>query len=108
MLPTPAEDEVDYWVGNLHKWACAPRGTAALVASPRVGDALFPILDSWSPPHPFPSPLATQGTVALTPYIASPTPPDPLYTAFRLALVRASPSPLVHAPHSTPASHPHH
>lgn len=72
MLPTPAEDDVDYWVGNLHKWACAPRGTAALVASPRVGDDLFPIIDSWGAPHPFPTRFDTQGTMDLTSYLAAP------------------------------------
>jgi isopenicillin-N epimerase len=73
MLAQPAAHaEVDYWIGNLHKWACAPRGTAALVASPRVSDALFPVIDSWGAPHPFPSRFDTQGTVDLTSYLAAP------------------------------------
>lgn len=73
MVAKPAADaEVDYWVGNLHKWGCAPRGTAALVASARVADTLFPTIDSWGAPHPFPTRFDTQGTVDLTSYLAAP------------------------------------
>jgi isopenicillin-N epimerase len=66
--------DADYWVGNLHKWACAPSGTAALVVSARVADtdALFPLIDSWGAPDPFPQRFDTQGTVDLTAILAAP------------------------------------
>ena len=32
----------DFWVGNLHKWLCAPRGTALLHVSPRWQEELHP------------------------------------------------------------------
>jgi isopenicillin-N epimerase len=70
--PTAGID-ADYWIGNLHKWACAPSGTAALVVSPRVAsDALFPLIDSWGAPDPFPVRFDTQGTVDLTAILSAP------------------------------------
>jgi isopenicillin-N epimerase len=69
----PAEGiDADYWVGNLHKWACAPSGTAAIVVSPRVAQALFPLIDSWGAPDPFPQRFDTQGTVDLTAILSAP------------------------------------
>lgn len=32
----------DFWVGNLHKWLCAPRGTALLHVSPRWQEQIHP------------------------------------------------------------------
>lgn len=73
MLERPVEDSgADYWVGNLHKWACAPRGTAALVVSPRVADRLFPLIDSWGALDPYPQRFDMQGTTDLTSYLAAP------------------------------------
>ena len=70
--PTAGID-ADYWVGNLHKWACAPSGTAALVVSPRVeADALYPLIDSWGAPDSFPRRFDTQGTVDLTAILSAP------------------------------------
>ena len=65
--------DADYWIGNLHKWACAPSGSAALVVSPRVdADLLYPLIDSWGAPDPFPRRFDTQGTVDLTAILAAP------------------------------------
>ncbi|MFD3445087.1 aminotransferase class V-fold PLP-dependent enzyme [Microbacteriaceae bacterium 4G12] len=73
MLARPLEDNAaDYWVGNLHKWGCAPRGTAALVASERVADSLHPLIDSWGAPDPYPVRFDTQGTIDLSSYLAAP------------------------------------
>ncbi|RUR03274.1 aminotransferase class V-fold PLP-dependent enzyme [Labedella endophytica] len=74
LYESPAADiDADYWIGNLHKWACAPSGTAALVVSPRVdADALNPLIDSWGAPDPFPRRFDTQGTVDLTAILAAP------------------------------------
>jgi isopenicillin-N epimerase len=64
-----------YWVGNLHKWPCAPRGTAALVADPAEPadrQLLFPPIDSWGAPDPYPQRFDQQGTQDLTAWLAAP------------------------------------
>jgi isopenicillin-N epimerase len=65
--------DTDFWVGNLHKFACAPRGTAALVASDSFDQQLNPLIDSWGAPYPFPERFDHQGTVDVTGYLAART-----------------------------------
>ena len=65
--------DADFWVGNLHKFACAPRGTAALVASGSFAQQLNPLIDSWGAPYPFPERFDHQGTVDVTGYLATRT-----------------------------------
>jgi isopenicillin-N epimerase len=36
----------DFWVGNLHKWVCAPKASAALHAAPRWRETLRPLVAS--------------------------------------------------------------
>ncbi|MFJ9175865.1 aminotransferase class V-fold PLP-dependent enzyme [Streptomyces sp. NPDC102360] len=74
MLADPLADagEADFWVGNLHKWPCAPRGTAALVARGDRAQRLYPLTDSWGAPYPFPERFDQQGTVDLAPWLAAP------------------------------------
>jgi isopenicillin-N epimerase len=36
----------DFWVGNLHKWVCAPKAVAVLHAAPRWRDTLRPLVAS--------------------------------------------------------------
>ncbi|MEU8591190.1 aminotransferase class V-fold PLP-dependent enzyme [Streptomyces sp. NPDC048664] len=62
----------DFWIGNLHKWACAPRGTAALVARGPLRDRLHPLIDSWGAAEPYPDRFDQQGTVDATAYLAAP------------------------------------
>jgi isopenicillin-N epimerase len=62
----------DFWIGNLHKFACAPRGVAALVASGPHTQRLYPLIDSWGSPEPFPARFDQQGTLDMTAYLAAP------------------------------------
>lgn len=64
--------EPDFWVGNLHKFACAPRGTAALVAVGPHADKLYPLVDSWGALLPYPERFDHQGTDDFTSYLAAP------------------------------------
>ncbi|MFC9330683.1 aminotransferase class V-fold PLP-dependent enzyme [Kitasatospora sp. NPDC057015] len=64
--------DADFWVGNLHKFSCAPRGTAALVTSGPHTDALHPTIDSWGARLPFPERFDHQGTLDVTSYLAAP------------------------------------
>lgn len=65
--------DCDFWVGNLHKFGCAPRGTAALIARGPLRDELYPLIDSWGAPEPFPGRFDTQGTIDATAYLSTPT-----------------------------------
>lgn len=62
----------DFWVGNLHKWGCAPRGTAAIVARGPLRERLHPLIDSWAAADPYPDRFDQQGTVDATSYLAAP------------------------------------
>ncbi|WP_405996816.1 aminotransferase class V-fold PLP-dependent enzyme [Streptomyces sp. NBC_00829] len=74
LAPAPlAGLDCDFWVGNLHKFGCAPRGTAALVARTELSERLYPLIDSWGAADRFPDRFDTQGTVDATSYLATPT-----------------------------------
>ena len=53
----PADIEqlgVAYWIGNLHKWAYTPRGSALMWVAEPLRDTTFPSLLSWQLPDGFP------------------------------------------------------
>jgi isopenicillin-N epimerase len=62
----------DYWAGNIHKWAGAPRGTAGLYASPESRAELKPIPLSWREPEGFPNSFSFVGTADQTAWLAAP------------------------------------
>ncbi|WP_447913836.1 aminotransferase class V-fold PLP-dependent enzyme [Microbacterium phyllosphaerae] len=62
----------DWWFGNLHKWPCAPRGSALLVTNAPDRDELWPLIDSWAANEPYPERFDTQGTIDATTYLATP------------------------------------
>ncbi|WP_430783663.1 aminotransferase class V-fold PLP-dependent enzyme [Actinoplanes sp. G11-F43] len=71
LIDTPLDGlDCDYWVGNLHKFACAPPGAAVLIA--RDGARLHPVIDSWGSAEPFPSRFDVQGTLDATAQLTAP------------------------------------
>ncbi len=63
----------DFFVGNLHTWAYAPRGTALLTVAERWRSRVRPNTVSWSHPDGFPASVEHAGTVDYTPWLAAPT-----------------------------------
>jgi isopenicillin-N epimerase len=64
--------DADFWVGNLHKFLCAPAGAAALVASGPHTERLFPLIDSWGAQEPYPARFDQQGTLDMTTFLSAP------------------------------------
>lgn len=73
VLEFPVPDIEGFWVGNLHKFACAPRGTAALVARGPGAATLEPLIDSWGFPYAFPENFDHVGTQDVTSWMAAST-----------------------------------
>lgn len=71
VLDRPIVEKADVWVGNLHKFWCAPRGSAVLVLNNHDLD-LAPLIDSWGALQPFPSRFDYQGTLDVTSWLAAP------------------------------------
>ncbi|MEU7933216.1 aminotransferase class V-fold PLP-dependent enzyme [Micromonospora echinofusca] len=73
MLPTPVSDVgADFWVGNLHKWAYAPRGTAVLVVAPSWRERIEPLAVSWEQESGFPRRVEWAATQDYTGWLAAP------------------------------------
>jgi isopenicillin-N epimerase len=71
MIAEPVCREADYWIGNLHKFACAPRGAAVIVAR-GDGRKLDPVIDSWGARLPFPERFDHTGTLDTTAWLVAP------------------------------------
>ncbi len=64
---------VDYYTGNLHKWAQAPQTAAFLWAAPPRQAGLHPLVISWELDHGFTAEFDMVGTRDLTPWLAAPS-----------------------------------
>ncbi|MEU7917113.1 aminotransferase class V-fold PLP-dependent enzyme [Micromonospora zamorensis] len=69
---TVASIGADFWVGNLHKWAYAPRGTALLAVAPQWRDRIEPLVVSWEQESGFPARVEWQATLDYTSWLAAP------------------------------------
>ncbi|NQV96637.1 MAG: aminotransferase class V-fold PLP-dependent enzyme [Acidimicrobiaceae bacterium] len=73
MLTPILPPDFDVWVGNFHKWLCAPRASAGLVChTPLVAELLTPLAPSWGFEDGFPASFDWQGTSDYTSYLATP------------------------------------
>ena len=74
MLHQPLSDvDPDFWVGNLHKWAFAPGGTAILRVTPAWRDKLVPFVVSHAQRDGFPANIEQQGTRDYAPWLTMST-----------------------------------
>lgn len=62
----------DFWVGDLHKWCCAPRGSAVLHARADRRARLLPLVASWGEPQGFPGAFDDTGSNDPTAWLAAP------------------------------------
>lgn len=62
----------DFWCGNFHKWACAPRGTAGFYVAPQWRESVgsFPV--GWREGEGFPHSFTQPGTADLTGWLSIP------------------------------------
>lgn len=64
--------DADAWVGNLHKWAFAARGTATMWIGPRWRDRVRPLVLGWAVNDDFPECFDARGSSDLSAWMAVP------------------------------------
>jgi isopenicillin-N epimerase len=64
--------DTDFWTGNLHKWCCAPRGTAVLHVAPQHRASVLPLVASWGEAEGFPRAFDWVGSDDVTAWLAAP------------------------------------
>lgn len=62
----------DFWVGNFHKWVCAPSGAAGLYVGARWQETVRPLVASWNESLGYPRAFDHTGTADFTPWLAIP------------------------------------
>jgi isopenicillin-N epimerase len=62
----------DFWTGNFHKWACAPKGAAVLFVSPKWRSRVHPLVTSHGYEGSFHDQFDWTGTADPTPYLSIP------------------------------------
>ncbi|MGH9167153.1 MAG: aminotransferase class V-fold PLP-dependent enzyme [Acidimicrobiia bacterium] len=62
----------DFWVGNFHKWVCAPRGAGALWATEELRSLLRPVVTTYGIEEGFPASFAWAGTDDYTAWLTVP------------------------------------
>jgi len=73
MLTPALPADFDVWVGNFHKWICAPRASAGLVCrTPEIARQMMPLAPSWDFEAGFPKSFFSQGTDDYSSYLATP------------------------------------
>ena len=63
----------DFWAGNFHKWACAPRGSAGFYVAPRWREATWSFPVGWRESEGFPHTFTQPGTADLTGWLSVPS-----------------------------------
>ena len=73
MLTPALPADFDVWVGNFHKWICAPRASAGLVCrTSEIASQMTPLAPSWDFEAGFPKSFFAQGTDDYSSYLATP------------------------------------
>jgi isopenicillin-N epimerase len=73
MLSPTLPADFDVWVGNFHKWICAPRASAGLVChTGKIANLITPLAPSWDFEAGFPKSFFAQGTDDYSSYLATP------------------------------------
>jgi isopenicillin-N epimerase len=73
MLSPTLPADFDVWIGNFHKWICAPRASAGLVCrTSKIVNLITPLAPSWDFEAGFPKSFFSQGTDDYSSYLATP------------------------------------
>ncbi|MBO0879713.1 MAG: aminotransferase class V-fold PLP-dependent enzyme [Mycobacterium sp.] len=74
MLPVDVPQiGADFWVGNLHKWPCAPAGTGVLWVAEPWRERILPLVVSGNENAGFPAAFDRVGTNDLSAWLAAPS-----------------------------------